>query len=61
MERVIAQLAEDSEYIIIDTPPVLPVTDASVLAPKVDGVILVARVEHTTRDECCAPGRPSNG
>jgi len=50
MERVVAQLAEHYEYVIIDTPPVLPVTDASVLAPKVDGVIVVARMEHTTRD-----------
>lgn len=50
MERVIEQLSEDYEYVIIDTPPVLPVTDASVLAPKVDGVVLVTRMEHTTRD-----------
>lgn len=50
MERVLESLTEEYEYVIIDTPPMLPVTDASVLAPKVDGVILVARMRHTTRD-----------
>jgi receptor protein-tyrosine kinase len=50
MERVIEKLAGEYEYVIVDTPPVLPVTDASVLAPKVDGVVLVARIQHTTRD-----------
>src|SRR5579859_3040531 len=50
MERVIEALTEEYEYVIIDTPPMLPVTDASVIAPKVDGVILVARMRHTTRD-----------
>jgi len=32
-----------SEYILIDTPPVIAVTDASVLAPYVDGVLLVMK------------------
>jgi capsular exopolysaccharide synthesis family protein len=48
MEDVLGTLAETFEYVIIDTPPVLPVTDALVLAPKVHGVVLVARIGKTT-------------
>ncbi len=50
MEKVIAQLAADYEYVFIDTPPVLPVTDALVVAPMVDGVVLVTRLGRTTRE-----------
>jgi capsular exopolysaccharide synthesis family protein len=50
MEAVLAQLAADYEFVFVDTPPVLPVTDALVLAPKVDGVVLVTRLGRTTRD-----------
>lgn len=50
METVIQQLAADYEYVFIDTPPVLPVTDALVVAPMVDGVVLVTRLGRTTRE-----------
>jgi len=36
--------------VIVDSPPVLPVTDAAVLAPKMDGVLLVVTVHKTPRD-----------
>ena len=29
------------DYILFDTPPLLPVSDSLVLGPKVDGIILV--------------------
>ncbi|GAC1658016.1 MAG: polysaccharide biosynthesis tyrosine autokinase [Ktedonobacteraceae bacterium] len=38
-----------AEVIIIDTPPLLGLSDASILAPKVDGVIVVANITHTTK------------
>ena len=38
-----------ADVVIIDTPPVLPVTDAAVLAPNVDGVVLVASAGETHR------------
>lgn len=41
MSRVLAQLAARFDYVLIDTPPVLPVTDAVVLSTKVDGVIVL--------------------
>lgn len=43
------ELAEHYDYVIIDTPPVLPVTDAAVVAQLVDGVLLVARAGVTHR------------
>lgn len=51
MEHVVGELVEHFDYVVIDTPPVLPVTDAAVLAAKVDGVLLVARAGHTTGDQ----------
>lgn len=50
MEKVLTQLAAEYEYVIVDTPPVLPVTDALVVAPAVDGVVLVTRLGRTTRE-----------
>lgn len=41
MKAVIARLEEDFDSVIIDAPPLLPVTDASVLAQRVGGVVLV--------------------
>ena len=35
------RLAEAYDYVLIDSPPVLAVADASILASGVDGVILV--------------------
>jgi len=36
-------LLEKYDYVLIDSPPVLAVTDASILSTQVDGVILVVR------------------
>lgn len=41
MNEVLHYLRGQADYIIVDTPPVLPVTDACVLAPRIDAVILV--------------------
>jgi capsular exopolysaccharide synthesis family protein len=41
MSRVLTQLSARFDYVLIDTPPVLPVTDAVVLSTKVDGVIVL--------------------
>lgn len=50
MRDVLAELLEDADFIIVDTPPVLTVADAAILAPKVDGSILVAEVGKTKHD-----------
>jgi capsular exopolysaccharide synthesis family protein len=50
MEEVIAALAEGADQIFFDTPPVVAVTDAAVLATKVDGVLLVISAGKTRRE-----------
>lgn len=44
----LAALRTQYDVIVIDSPPVLPVTDASVLSPNVDVVVLVTRAGATT-------------
>jgi capsular exopolysaccharide synthesis family protein len=41
MENVLEAAKEAYDYVILDTPPVLPVTDATILANKCDGVVFV--------------------
>ncbi|MEO8604599.1 MAG: CpsD/CapB family tyrosine-protein kinase [bacterium] len=43
----IAQVMEQFDFVIIDLPPVNRYADASILAPKVDGVILVVEADRT--------------
>lgn len=50
MQALIKELEARFDLVIFDTPPVLPVTDAAVLANVAGGVVLVTRVGKTTRD-----------
>jgi non-specific protein-tyrosine kinase len=50
MEAVIARLRDEADIVLFDTPPVVAVTDAAVLATKVDGVLLVFQAGKTSRD-----------
>jgi non-specific protein-tyrosine kinase len=50
MLKTIRRLESLYELVIIDTPPVLPVTDALVIAVHVDAVVVMARLGQTTRD-----------
>lgn len=45
----IASLADHFTWVIIDTPPVMAVTDASVLSHSVSGVVFVVAAEMTNR------------
>lgn len=49
MSELIERLRPEFDHIIIDSPPILPVTDATVLAGQVDGVVLVVRLSKTSR------------
>jgi tyrosine-protein kinase Etk/Wzc len=40
-----------ADYVLIDTPPVLPVSDALILARHANAVILTARLRATSREE----------
>jgi capsular exopolysaccharide synthesis family protein len=50
MEEVIAALSQQADQVLFDTPPVVAVTDAAVLATKVDGVLLVISAGKTRRE-----------
>jgi polysaccharide biosynthesis transport protein len=49
MRDLIAELRQQFDHIVIDTPPTLSVTDAVVLSPRADATILVIRSGHTTK------------
>jgi polysaccharide biosynthesis transport protein len=49
MKDVIDELREQFDHVVIDTPPTLSVTDAVVLSPRVDAIILVIRSGQTTK------------
>lgn len=48
MSVLVAELRNDFDIIIIDTPPLLPVTDAAVASALADGVVVVVRHAKTT-------------
>lgn len=50
MEEIIALLREQADMVLFDAPPLIVVTDASLLASKVDGVLLVVEAGNTRRD-----------
>ena len=43
MKKLIQELCQRFDYVIIDTPPVLLISDALALAPSTDGGVLVCR------------------
>ncbi len=47
MEELLGQLESRYNYVVIDSPPILAVTDAAVLAAQTDGSVLVVRSGHT--------------
>lgn len=51
MINLLATLQQGYDVVLIDTAPLLSVTDATVLAPHVDGVILAVRYGHATVQE----------
>ena len=50
MLEVIAALKDRADIVLFDAPPVVAVTDATVLGTRVDGVLLVINAGHTRRE-----------
>ena len=48
-ENLLEVLREEYDYVIVDTPPVLVVTDAAAVASRVDSVILTMRLSRHDR------------
>ncbi|NWJ97900.1 MAG: CpsD/CapB family tyrosine-protein kinase [Chloroflexi bacterium] len=51
MSELIDRLKDEADYVLFDAPPVLALTDAAVLATKVDGTLLVLKAGKTSRDD----------
>lgn len=50
MQKMLDDLAEHA-MVLIDTPPLLPVTDAAILTAKTDGALVVTRCGKSTYEE----------
>ncbi len=48
-QEMLASLREKYDYVLIDTPPLLAVTDPCTVAPYVDGVLLTIRISKNAR------------
>jgi Mrp family chromosome partitioning ATPase len=57
MVDLLASMRERFDTILIDTPPLLPVTDAAVAAVRADGAILVVRAGRTSRPQVATAQR----
>ncbi|MGJ9411589.1 polysaccharide biosynthesis tyrosine autokinase [Aeromicrobium sp. CF4.19] len=51
MHRLLTEARQRYDYVLVDVPPLLPVTDAAVLAAQADGALLVVRHNKTTSDQ----------
>ena len=51
MRGLLQSLREDHDFVIIDTPPLLPVTDAAVLGVAADGCLITTRYGSTRREQ----------
>jgi Mrp family chromosome partitioning ATPase len=61
MEALLRTARNRFDLVVLDTTPVLPVSDAIILQPLVDGFLLVARARKTPREaivDCLARLRP---
>jgi len=47
---IIEALKSDADYVLVDSPPMFVVGDAAALAAKVDGIIVILRLDETTTD-----------
>jgi capsular exopolysaccharide synthesis family protein len=50
MEKLLLELRSKYDMVIIDTPPIMTVTDAALIAQKADATIFVARWSSTARE-----------
>ncbi len=50
-EELLNELRGRYDFVIVDTPPLLAVSDPSVVAPRVDGVLLTIRVSKNGRPQ----------
>lgn len=51
MDNLLKTVGENYDYVFIDMPPILAVTDAAIIGTKMDGVVFVVRSGKVTPDE----------
>lgn len=51
MEALLEDLRSRYDVVVLDAPPLLPVTDAALLATRADGAVVVVSHGRTTRDQ----------
>ena len=51
MKTLLAQLGERFDVVLLDAPPLLPVTDAAVLTAQADGALVIVRSGHTKKEQ----------
>jgi capsular exopolysaccharide synthesis family protein len=49
-QRLLSRLSSQFDHVVVDSPPVAPVTDAAILSTRVDATILVLRAFKTSKD-----------
>jgi capsular exopolysaccharide synthesis family protein len=54
VKELLENLRKDYDMVLLDTPPMLQMSDARVLGRLADGVIIVTRAGHTNRDDVVA-------
>lgn len=57
MTELLRELRTRADVVLVDAPPMLPVTDAMVLGTKVDAVVVVARARLASRPQLVALAR----
>jgi capsular exopolysaccharide synthesis family protein len=50
-KKVLSELREGFDYVIVDSSPLLAVTDAAILAAESDGVLVIAKFAKTKREQ----------
>lgn len=47
--ELLKEAREDYDFVLVDSPPILAVSDPCIIAPYVDGMLLVVRMKQTNR------------
>lgn len=50
MNHVLEELKKEADIVVVDTPPTLTVTDASILASRLNGALVVCKIGSTRRE-----------
>lgn len=50
MRSVLERVKGDFDYVIVDSPPILPLVDMNILSRMVDGILLVVKAGSTPKD-----------